>query len=147
MFYIGLNMVRNKVVGHPSEWEWSGYHELVGKRQRYRIVDLDSLYRKLNMMNTPHESFANWYKNTLIAKISRGDLNHESFWSKAVAVGDREWLTGIAARIPRGRFQVSSVNYAELPRAKSIPSELNEERSAYILSTSQRDASIISRRH
>lgn len=147
LFYIGLNMVRNKVVRHPSEWEWSGYHELVGTRQRYRIVDLDSLFRKLSMTNTPHEDFVNWYEETLTSKISTNDLKREGFWSESVAVGDKEWLATISGGIPQGRFQISPVEYGELPREKSIPLELNEQRSAYVLSTSRRGASVISRRY
>jgi putative transposase len=31
MVYIDLNMLRAGVVKHPSEWRWSGYHELIGQ--------------------------------------------------------------------------------------------------------------------
>src|SRR2546428_1465588 len=30
--YIELNMVRCGVVTHPSQWEWVGYHEIMGRR-------------------------------------------------------------------------------------------------------------------
>jgi REP-associated tyrosine transposase len=32
--YIELNMVRARVVSHPREWEWVGYHEIMGERKR-----------------------------------------------------------------------------------------------------------------
>ena len=38
MSYIDLNMVRAGVVAHPYEWEWCGYSELLGSRQRYRLL-------------------------------------------------------------------------------------------------------------
>jgi putative transposase len=28
LVYVDLNMVRAGVVNHPSEWKWSGYHEI-----------------------------------------------------------------------------------------------------------------------
>jgi hypothetical protein len=41
--YIELNMVRAGVVSHPREWEWVGYHEIMGQRKRYRLLDLERL--------------------------------------------------------------------------------------------------------
>ena len=35
--YIELNMVRCGAVKHPRDWEWAGYGEIMGVRQRYRI--------------------------------------------------------------------------------------------------------------
>jgi putative transposase len=37
--YIDLNMVRAGAVKHPRDWAWCGYHELVGLRTRYRLID------------------------------------------------------------------------------------------------------------
>lgn len=148
LFYIDLNMVRNKAVRHPAEWEWCGYHELVGSRQRYRILNLDSLFRKLGMEHTSHAAFVDWYERTLVDKISRRDLmEREGFWSEATAVGDAEWVRKIAGGIAGGRFQVLPVEYAQLPASNAIPLELQEQRSAYVLSASHRISSTISRRH
>ena len=44
---VELNMVRCGVVGHPREWEWVGYHEIMGSRRRYRFLDLDQLCWRL----------------------------------------------------------------------------------------------------
>jgi putative transposase len=40
-------MVRCGAVGHPREWEWVGYHEIMGLRRRYRLIDLDRLCWRL----------------------------------------------------------------------------------------------------
>ena len=45
--YIELNMVRCGVVTHPREWPWVGYHEIMGSRRRYRLIDLDRLCWRL----------------------------------------------------------------------------------------------------
>ena len=37
LVYIDLNMVRAGVCEHPQDWRCSGYHELCGKRRRYRV--------------------------------------------------------------------------------------------------------------
>lgn len=30
-------------VANPRHWEWVGYHEMMGVRKRYRLVDLERL--------------------------------------------------------------------------------------------------------
>ena len=41
--YIELNMVRCGVVKHPSQWPWCGYAELMGHRERFRLLDMGRL--------------------------------------------------------------------------------------------------------
>lgn len=147
LFYIALNMVRNHVVRHPSEWDWCGYHELVGSRHRYRIIDMDSLFMKLNMVHTPLAAFVDWYKRTLVDKITRRDLSREGFWSESVAVGDKEWLSQIVGLTPKGKFQVLPVKYTTLADSHSVPLELREPRTAYTLTTSKREVSYLSRQN
>ena len=43
LVYIDLNMVRAKVVGHPSEWRFCGYNEILAPRQRYPLIDKETL--------------------------------------------------------------------------------------------------------
>jgi putative transposase len=45
--YVDLNMVRAGAVKHPSEWRWDGYSELMGLRQRYRLLDMEKLLQRL----------------------------------------------------------------------------------------------------
>jgi putative transposase len=35
--------VRAGVVGHPSEWPFSGYNEILQPRERYALVDYEGL--------------------------------------------------------------------------------------------------------
>ena len=46
--YVDMNMVRAGVVGHPSDWDWCGYREVAGLRERYRILDFERLVEKLD---------------------------------------------------------------------------------------------------
>ena len=41
--YIDLNMVRAGKVGHPSQWEQSGYHVIQNPSKRYQIINREKL--------------------------------------------------------------------------------------------------------
>jgi putative transposase len=43
MAYVDLNMVRAGVVSHPSEWPFCGYNEIQSPRQRYSLINDESL--------------------------------------------------------------------------------------------------------
>jgi len=42
-------MVRAGIVKHPSEWECSGYHELLNIPERKRIIDYTCLIKLLEL--------------------------------------------------------------------------------------------------
>mgnify|MGYP006354352285 CR=1 FL=1 len=43
LLYIDLNMVRAGVVGHPREWTWTAWSELMGERRRNRVLDAEAV--------------------------------------------------------------------------------------------------------
>ncbi|MEA3348646.1 MAG: transposase [Pseudomonadota bacterium] len=43
LIYIDLNMVRNGVVEHPSQWSQSGYNEIQKPSSRYTLIDRQQL--------------------------------------------------------------------------------------------------------
>jgi len=97
LFYIDLNMVRAGAVDHPSEWTYGTWPEFFGDRQRYRIVDQPTLLNRLEMESWP--SFTRWYRATIEDMLrDRNDPSRQSFWSSALAVGEREWLEHTARR-------------------------------------------------
>ena len=99
LFYIGLNMVRAKVVKHPSEWQWCGFNEFMGQRKRYRIIDIEFLLNRLR--HSPDiVRFREWYTRTIDDKINLEKVKHESIWSEAMAVGSQNWLQEITAALP-----------------------------------------------
>ena len=53
MVYIDLNMVRAGVVPHPSEWPFCGYHEILNTRQRYTLIDHESLILQRHIYPIP----------------------------------------------------------------------------------------------
>jgi putative transposase len=63
--YVELNMVRCRVAGHPREWEWSGYRELMGLRRRNLLLDVEKL---LWLLRTKEE--AKWTESIAVGSQS-----------------------------------------------------------------------------
>lgn len=91
--YIELNMNRCRVVRHPREWEWVGYHEIMGIRRRYRLIDLDRLCWRLGAGD-----IADVRKNlevSLAEKIERDQMKREQSWTESLAVGSAAFVEKI----------------------------------------------------
>ncbi len=43
LIYMDMNMVRARVVGHPSAWPFSGYNEILKPRERYALIEYEGL--------------------------------------------------------------------------------------------------------
>ena len=85
MRYIDLNMARAGVVQHPSEWEWTGWTELMGRRRRNKLLDMDALLNALEVGTV--EEFRRLHKRGVEEALARRHLAREPWWSSAVAVG------------------------------------------------------------
>jgi REP-associated tyrosine transposase len=91
--YIELNMVRCGVVAHPREWEWVGYHEIMGMRRRYRLVDVDRLCWRLATSDL--EDLRHNLEAALAEAIAQGELQREAIWTEALAVGSIQFVERI----------------------------------------------------
>jgi len=83
--YIELNMVRCGVVEHPRDWGWVGFHEIMGSRKRYRLIDLERLCWRLradNVEEVPKNLIA-----SLAERIARDEVKREPCWTESLAVG------------------------------------------------------------
>jgi hypothetical protein len=81
---IDLNMVRAGVVEHPSDWPWCGYHELVGSRSRYRLLDRRQVIQGLGD-GYDEPSVPVRYAQSMGASSLAGGLVREPMWTEAVA--------------------------------------------------------------
>ncbi|HVR37319.1 MAG TPA: transposase [Methylomirabilota bacterium] len=90
LMYIELNMVRCGVVSHPKDWEWLGYHEIMGQRCRYRVLDLERLCWRLGIDNPENlkKNFAAKMEET----IARHHHYREGCWTESLAVGSRSFV-------------------------------------------------------
>jgi putative transposase len=99
--YIDLNMVRAGVVRHPEEWRWCGYHEIVGQRQRYCLLDIEAL---LSLLALPgRDSLAELHRAAIEAAIEERRLSREAMWTESIAVGSESFVRRIAAETKRRR--------------------------------------------
>ena len=110
MNYIDLNMVRASVVGHPRDWLWCGYQEIMGFRQRYRILDLEGLVHLGGV--TDQCRFAEWYDARLAERLKSGSLQREPVWTESIAVGSEGFVLRIAA-LMRDRKKLETIRWGE----------------------------------
>ncbi len=107
--YIDLNMVRAGVVKHPAEWRWCGWSELMGCRQRYRLLNVERLLQSLDMPDL--DSFREAYAEAVNAALRQNELRREPMWTESLAVGSREFVKEAAARFSRRyRFAMEEIH-------------------------------------
>lgn len=146
MFYIGMNMVRNKAVGHPSSWKWSAYNEMTGKRERYKIVNLEILLKRLAVAPDDVDGFRRWYIRTVEEKVRTGNFCREPFWSESVAVGDLDWIQKIADHLPSGQVDIKKISYEyDKTSKKREIGRVSESMPSYVLSAGKRATSGLTR--
>ena len=82
-------MVRAGVVNHPSEWKWSGYHEIQHPKNRYRLIDHKALQRFLNVDSNEALATApfGWISSQLKERPER--QNH---FVESIAVGSELFI-------------------------------------------------------
>jgi len=119
LFYIDMNRVRARAVEYPSQWRDCGVHELLGIRQRYRILNLERLLWCLGMPGQP-DDFRRWYQVTL-DELSRESCHvREPMWSECAAVGSRDWTERLGSKLVAGRQAIREVH---VPGALTLADE------------------------
>jgi len=99
MTYIDLNMVRAGAVGHPEDWDVSGFLEIQAPWQRKGVIDLPELRRLLD--EPTNEQLARRLKQS--AESAIGASSREEAWTTAVGVGDDRFLAMLKDDLgPRG---------------------------------------------
>lgn len=98
MKYIDLNMVRAGVVQHPSGWDWCGYRELVGLRQRYRCLATEEV---LQSYGCNLAAFHEHYESIVVEAIRRRELQRQARWTDSIAVGSELFVKLVASEIHR----------------------------------------------
>ena len=99
--YVELNMVRCGGVAHPQEWPWVGYHEIMGTRQRYRLIDLEQLCWRLGTASL--EEVRGNLEACLAETIARDQMKREPCWTESLAVGGVSFLEKVRPQISSRR--------------------------------------------
>jgi len=99
--YVDLNMVRAGKVRHPSEWEWCGYRELMGLRQRFCVLDTDRLLEQIGGGDL--EEFRSRYEAHVEKRLAGGTDQREGRWTESIAVGCVEFVQEISKHLGHRR--------------------------------------------
>jgi len=97
MKYIDLNMVRAGVVSDPARWAWCGYDELVGRRERYRLLDMARTMELLG--DCAAGDFTGNYRATVRQDVERCRLARDPAWTESIAVGSEAFVANAAAEM------------------------------------------------
>ena len=119
LFYIDMNMVRAGECKHPSGWLESGYHELIGKRQRYRIADTAQLLKCLGHKGEKEE-FRKWYERTLEDYIKSNYHAREAMWTESLAIGNKAWLLELGKGIHGLKMAAIDKSYSRTGEKSSL---------------------------
>lgn len=132
LFYIGLNMVRTGEITYPSEWSCCGYHELSGKKQRYRIIDKEKLLSVLSIGNDLNR-FYEWYLKTMEESLRSDIMQRQAIWTECAAVGDKKWIEELAASYVIGKKEILSYSPQRYQQQseENLFSELREDSASY----------------
>lgn len=97
MLYIDLNMVRAKVVEHPSEWPFCGYNEIQNPKERYGLID----YRQLTHLTGFEEmrKLADAYRGWIEESLRTIGQARDEKWTESIAVGSRAFVTTTRERL------------------------------------------------
>ena len=88
--YIELNMVREGVASHPREWDWVGYHEIMGQRQRCRLLDLERLCWRLRTDDLG--ALQQNLQGSLAEALAREEVRREPCWTESLALGSARFV-------------------------------------------------------
>jgi hypothetical protein len=134
MVYIDLNMVRAGIVTHPSEWPFSGYNEIQNPRERYSLIDHESLMKLVGVgtMEALKESYRGWVGESLAVQGRK----REPIWTESIAVGSEGFVRqtkaglGIKAigREAIGEKGVCELREPEIPYSPNIGDENDDLR-------------------
>jgi len=97
LVYMDMNMVRAGVVKHPSEWPFSGYHEILAPRERYAILDHERLKELLNFRSVIDlaDAYRGWTEDAVV----KGGHCRDRKWTESVAVGSESFVTATRERL------------------------------------------------
>jgi putative transposase len=98
--YIDLNMVRAGVVKEPSEWAWSGYHEMLFPRPRYNVINRHALLELLGIPSL--EKFRQCRQAWVKESLDRIPHHRDLMWTQSLAVGRKEFVEQVQTALGIG---------------------------------------------
>lgn len=95
--YINLNMVRNGVVSHPSEWSFCGYNEIQNPRKKNVLI----AYQKLADLTGfgSYTAFQETHKKLVNESLASGNNFRQNQWTESIAVGSKDFVETIKEKL------------------------------------------------
>jgi putative transposase len=97
MVYIDLNMVRARAVGHPSEWAFCGYRELMKNPQRYRLINIGTVRELLGIEDLT--TFQKFYSECVKSTLRSDQMKRDSRWTESIAVGSKAFISKVSNQL------------------------------------------------
>ena len=83
--YIDLNMVRNGVISHPSEWQFCSFNEIQKPRKKYVLINYERLTELSGFKS--YDSLEKSHKETIEELMGIRDYARHTQWTESIAVG------------------------------------------------------------
>jgi len=98
MVYVDMNMVRAGVVSHPIEWSFCGYNEIQNPRQRYSLIDYESLINLFGFqsMDELKKTHRGWVEGAIESLSHR---ERQPQWSESLAVGNEDYVRDMKEKL------------------------------------------------
>lgn len=111
LVYIDMNMVRAGVVTHPSSWPQGGYQEIHQPRNRYCIINFDSLMELTGCkdIQTLQQQHAQWLRDELLMTNSMRDR----VWTESLAVGSESFVDEVQTSLGNKAANRKVINSGE----------------------------------
>ena len=93
LVYIDLNMVRAGAVEHPSQWQQSGYNEILNPPDRKRIIDIPRLLALCNAVS--YDCFQKDHLHRVEDPLSVDRKERLADLSGSIAIGTRSFVDAV----------------------------------------------------
>lgn len=97
MVYIDLNMVRARVVSHPSEWPFCGYNELMQNPQRYRLINFKTMMDLIGIDDLI--ALRKFYSKCIESTLLSNKMIRDSRWTESIAVGTEAFISNVRNKL------------------------------------------------
>lgn len=95
--YIDLNMVRTGVIGHPSQWYWSGYNEIQNPRRKNVLIGYDKV-KELAGFDT-FDAFQAAHRNWIDSALDVESNKRKQRWTESLAVGGNKFINEVLSQL------------------------------------------------
>ena len=114
MLLLDLQMIATGKCNHPAEWEYSGWHELVGIKKRYRVISMPHVMEAWGDGANVNK-FRSDYVRAIEVCCTNKSFGSLATWANALAVGPSEWIVNLSASIPESCKTTSAVPISASP--------------------------------